>query len=55
MRREEVIRVGSGTPIFLIPRHRGGLLLAQGKSHILLSREEISELLRYVQGEAVEH
>jgi len=46
--REEVIRTGKGTPIFLIPRDNNGLLLAQGKSHILLSREEISELVRYV-------
>jgi predicted nucleic acid-binding Zn ribbon protein len=37
------------TPIFLVPRHNGGLLLAQGSSHILLSRAELAQLLSYVQ------
>jgi hypothetical protein len=52
--REEVIRTGNGTPIFLVPRDHGGLLLAQGRSHILLSREEISELMCYMQNTRVD-
>ena len=38
--REGIINTGK-TPIFPVPRDDGGLLLAQGKSHILLSRDEI--------------
>ena len=45
---EKMIRHGNGTPIFLVPRDNGGLLLAQGRSHVLLSRQELDELLEIV-------
>ena len=47
--REGIINTGK-TPIFPVPRDDGGLLLAQGKSHILLSRDEIGALMSYAQG-----
>jgi hypothetical protein len=41
---EKVIR-GQGTPIYLVPRRNGGILLSQGTSHVLLSRQEIDPLV----------
>ncbi len=40
---------GNGTPIFLVPRDNGGLLLAQGRSHVLLSAAELRQLVEYAQ------
>jgi hypothetical protein len=44
MSGEQVISTGDGTPIFVVPRRNGGVLLAQGSSHILLSRKELNQL-----------
>jgi hypothetical protein len=49
---ETVIHNGSGSRICVAPRRNGdGLLLAQGRSHILLSNEE----LRTLAGHILEH
>jgi len=40
-----VIKTGQGSPIFVVPRPTGGVLIVQGTSHIVASIEEIRELI----------
>lgn len=40
------IDLGRGTPIHVGPRKAGGVTLAQGRSHLVVSAEEIPLLLR---------
>ncbi|GAB7066599.1 hypothetical protein H7J06_10750 [Mycobacterium hodleri] len=36
--------IGTRNPVYAVPRDGGGLVLGQGGSHVLLSRDELAEL-----------
>lgn len=44
IQNEIVIRTDHGTPLRLIPRSSGGLMVLQGASHLAMSRAELAEL-----------
>ena len=43
------IDVANGSPIWVSPRKGNGCALIQGKSHVLLSAEEIPDLIEAIQ------
>lgn len=45
---ERVIRSDNGNPLRIIARDNGGLLLLQGRSHLLLNRIELADLAQAI-------
>jgi hypothetical protein len=42
------IDIGCGTPMWLSPRHGGGVNIIQAQSRVMVSREEIPHLVRAI-------